>query len=170
MQTRRFVLDIGLAALVLFGLGACEILKPKIDRSKAEGLVKALLTKEKIEPTSVTCPDDQPIEKGHVFECTAVANAVEVHFTLEQLDDQGTVVATPRDHTLVVASVEPELKADLEAAGHKVASIDCHGDVWVAVKGATVSCDLTDEAGKPYVWSATFTDDKGGHTHSVAPK
>lgn len=61
-------------------------------------------------------------------------------------------------------------QADLEAKWHRVAKIDCHGEVWVAIKGATVTCDLVDEAGKEYLWSATFTDDKGAHEHSVKPK
>jgi hypothetical protein len=170
MGSPSFVLPIGAVALVCFGLGACEILQPKIDKTKAEGLVKTILTNEKIEPTSVTCPADEPIKKGHVFECTALAGEVEIHFKVEQLDDEGTVVATPRDHTLVVSSVESEIKSDLQAAGHQVKSIDCHGDVWVAVKGATVTCDLTDEADKAYLWTATFTDGEGGHSHKVTPK
>ena len=30
--------------------------------------------------------------------------------------------------------------------------------------------DVTDEAGAEYLWTATFTDDNGGHEHSIAPK
>ncbi len=161
--------DLGIPLLVLMGLGACD-LTPKIDKSKAEALVKAVLTKESLAPTSVTCPENEKNEKGHTFECTAVANEVEVHFKMEVLDDQGTVMATPRDHTMVVSSIVPELKADLEATGHQLKSLDCHGEVWVAIKGATVTCDLVDEAGKAYLWTATFTGDKGEHTHTVAPK
>lgn len=86
------------------------------------------------------------------------------------LDDKGTVVATPRDHTFVVAKVEPEIATDLKAKGHSVGKIDCHGDVWVAVKGAKVTCDVTDEAGAECLWSAEFTDEHGTHSHSIAPK
>jgi hypothetical protein len=158
-------------ALSLLGLGACDVsFGNQIDKSKAEALVKSLLTKENITPTSVTCPDKQENKKGLKFECTAVASGTEVHFTMEIIDDSGTVIATPRDHTLVVSAVEPEIKADLQAKGHQVAKIDCHGDVWVVITGATVSCDLVDETGKEYVWTAKFTDDKGAHEHSVKEK
>lgn len=157
--------------LALGVVAGCDfVIGNKIDKSKAEALVKSLLTKENITPDSVTCPEGQETKKGATFECTAVANGTEVHFRMEILDEEGTVMATPRDHTLVVKSVEPEIEADLEAKGHKVAKIDCHGDVWVAIKGAKVTCDLVDEAGKEYLWTATFTDDKGTHEHSVQPK
>jgi hypothetical protein len=128
------------------------------------------LTKENLEPESVTCPADQEAVKGTKFECVAKINGIEVHFAMEVLDENGTVHASPRDHTLVVSKVEPEIKADLLAKGHDVQSIDCHGDVWVAITGATVSCDVTDEAGTAYLWSATFTDDDGRHNHTIVPK
>jgi Fe-S cluster biogenesis protein NfuA len=169
MHSRRHALHTCVIALAL--LGACDVsFNSGIDKTKAEALVKSLLTKENITPTSVTCPEKQENKKGVKFECTAVANGTDVHFSMEVIDDEGSVMATPRDHTLVVASVEPEIKADLQAKGHQVAKIDCHGDVWVAVKGATVTCDLVDETGKEYLWSATFTDDKGTHEHSVKAK
>jgi len=171
MHSRRLALRIVVTALALQGLGACDVVfNSKIDKTKAEALVKSLLTQENITPTSVTCPDDQENKKGVTFECIAVANGTEVHFGMEVIDDAGSVMAKPRDHTLVVASVEPEIKADLQGKGHQVATIDCHGNVWVAIKGATVTCDLVDEAGNAYLWSATFTDDKGTHEHSVKAK
>ena len=37
-------------------------------------------------------------------------------------------------------------------------------------QGATVTCDVTDEAGAAYLWTAKFTDNEGGHEHSLAPK
>ena len=157
-------------ALALVGLFGCDLLEPKIDQKLAEGLVESIITKEGLKPSAVTCPANQSAKKGHKFECTATIDGTDVHFALEVLDDNGTVSAEPRDHTLVVSKVEPEIKSDLLAAGHDVKSIDCHGDVWVAVKGATVSCDVTDEAGTAYLWSATFTGDSGEHEHSIAPK
>lgn len=170
MSKVRALLPVVVSFGLVSSLGGCDLLKMKIDKSKAEGLVGGILTKEQITASSVTCPDDQPATKGHTFECTAKVGEVEVHFRLEVLDDEGTVMATPRDHTLVVADVEDEIKADLQAKGHEVKTIDCHGDVWVAVKGAVATCDLTDEAGTAYLWTATFTDDEGGHTHVVAAK
>lgn len=164
------VLPIVVCCGVLVGLVACDLLKMKIDKAKDEGLVGGILSKEQISATSVTCPDDQPATKGHSFECTAKVGEVDVHFRMEVLDDEGTVMATPRGHTLVVADVEDEIKADLQAKGRDVKTIDCHGDVWVAVKGAVATCDLTDEAGTAYLWTATFTDDTGNHTHVVAAK
>ncbi|MCR9161029.1 MAG: DUF4333 domain-containing protein [Nannocystaceae bacterium] len=159
-----------LVSVSLFALPACDLLTPKIDADLAGGLVESILTKEGLEPTSVSCPDNQKAEKGNVFECTADVKGVEVHFSMEVMDDKGTVYATPRDHTLVVERVEPEIAADLEAQGHSVGKVDCHGDVWVAIKGAEVSCDVTDEAGTEYLWTATFTDDDGGHEHSLQKK
>ena len=159
-----------LLSISLVSLFACDALMPKIDADLAAGLVRSILEKEGVKAQSVTCPDNQKAEKGNVFECVADVDGVEVRFSMEVIDAKGTVYATPRDHTLVVERVEPEIAADLQAKGHGVAKVDCHGDVWVAVKGATVSCDVTDEAGTAYVWTATFTDDQGGHEHSIAPK
>jgi hypothetical protein len=159
-----------LIAISLVGLFGCDLLKPKIDQKFAEGLVESIFTREGVKPDSISCPGDQINQMGTKFECTATVNGTEVHFDLEVEDDQGTVRATPRDHTLVVSKVEPEIKSDLLAAGHEVKSIDCHGDVWVAIKGVSVTCDVTDERGTAYLWTATFTDDEGGHEHSIAPK
>ncbi len=157
-------------AFALVGLLGCDLLTPKIDKGLAEGLIKSILDREGLTAESITCPAGQTAEQGNKFECTATIQATEVHFAMEVIDDKGTVFATPRDHTLVVKTVEPEIAADLEARGHSVGSIDCHGEVWVALQGATVTCDVTDEAGAAYLWTATFTDDKGGHEHSIAPK
>jgi hypothetical protein len=157
-------------ALALVGLFGCDLLSPKIDQKLAEGLIESILTKEGVKAEKISCPADQKATKGNVFECTATVGGVDVHFSMEVLDDNGTVSAEPRDHTLVVSKIEPEIKGDLQTNGHDVASIDCHGDVWVAIKGASVSCDVVDEAGTAYLWTATFTDDKGGHSHSIAPK
>ena len=154
----------------LVGLPACDLLTPKIDADLAAGLVESVLTNEGLTVSSVTCPDGQKAEKDNVFECTATVDGTEVHFEMKVLDSKGTVIATPRDHTLVVAKVEPEIATDLKATGHDVAKVDCHGDVWVAIKGAKVSCDVTDEAGAEYLWTAEFTDDDGTHSHSIAPK
>ena len=159
-----------LLSVSLIALPACDALMPKIDADLAAGLVESILTKEGLKAKSVTCPDNQKAEKGNVFECTADVDGTEVHFSMEVIDDKGTVYATPKDHTLVVERVEPEIAADLKAKGHSVGKVDCHGDVWVAVKGAKVTCDVTDEAGAEYLWTATFTDDNGGHEHSIAPK
>ena len=159
-----------LVGLSFVGLLGCDLLTPTIDADLAAGLVESILTSEGIKPSAVVCPEKQKAEKGHKFECTATCEGVEVHFSMEVLDDKGTVVASPRDHTLVVSQTEPEIAEDLQARGHEVESIDCHGDVWVAVKGAEVTCDVTDEAGVVYLWSATFTDDEGSHEHSIAPK
>lgn len=157
-------------ALALVGLFGCDLLTPKIDQKLAEGLIESILAKENVKASKISCPADQKAVKGTKFECTATVEGVDVHFSMEVLDDNGTVSAAPRDHTLVVAKVEPEIKADLQAAGHDVKSLDCHGDVWVAIKGVSVTCDVTDEAGAAYLWTATFTDDQGGHSHSIAPK
>ncbi len=151
-------------------LPACDLLTTKIDPDLAGGLVKSILTNEGLTVSSVTCPSGQKAEKDNVFECTATVDGTEVHFDMKVLDSKGTVVATPRDHTLVVAKLEPEIAADLKAKGHDVEKIDCHGDVWVAIKGAKASCDVTDEAGGEYLWTAEFTDDEGTHNHSLAPK
>lgn len=162
---RRLAPVLALACTTLFG---CDALNT-IDPVQAQGLVESLLKKEGVTATSVTCPSGQKLEKGNKFECTADVNGIEVHFSLEVIDDKGTVFATPRDHTLVVEKVEPEIAADLKAKGHEVKEVDCHGDVWVAVKDAVVKCDVTDEAGAKYVWTATFTDNDGGHTHKIEP-
>ncbi|MGH1344566.1 MAG: DUF4333 domain-containing protein [Nannocystales bacterium] len=154
----------------LVGLPACELLTRKIDPDLAGGLVESLLTSEGLTVSSVDCPDGVKAEKDTTFECTATVDGTDVHFDMKVIDDKGTVVATPRDHTLVVKKVEPEIAADLKAKGHEVSKIDCHGDVWVAVKGAKVSCDVFDEADVEYLWSAEFTDDDGTHSHSIAPK
>lgn len=154
----------------LVGLPACELLETKIDPDLAGGLVESLLTSEGLKVGSVDCPKGIKAKADTTFECTAKVDETEVHFDMKVIDDKGTVVATPRDHTLVVKKVEPEIAADLKAKGHDVDKIDCHGDVWVAVKGAKVSCDVTDEAGAEYLWSAEFTDDDGTHSHSIAPK
>ena len=155
------------ASLSCFG---CDLLTPKIDADLAAGLVESLLTKEGVTAQSVECPKGQKAEKGNVFECTAKVNDVDVHFKMEVLDNKGNVMATPRDHTLVVKKIEPEIAADLQAKGHSVASIDCHGEVWVAIKDATVTCDVTDEGGAAYLWTAKFTDNEGAHEHKLEPK
>lgn len=157
-------------SLSLLALPGCDALMPKIDPDLAAGLVTSILEKEGLKADSVTCPDNQKVEKGNVFECTAKVGDSEVHFSMEVMDDKGTVYATPRDHTVVVEKVEPEIAADLKSKGHTVGKVDCHGDVWVAVKGAKVTCDVTDEAGTEYLWTATFTDDEGAHEHTLAPK
>jgi hypothetical protein len=154
----------------LVGLFGCDLLKPKIDQKLAEGLVESIITREGLTPSKVSCPPNQLAVKDVEFECTATVNGTDVHFALKVLDDVGTVEASPRDHTLIVSKIEPEIAADLLAAGHEVKTVDCHGDVWVAIKGATVTCDVTDERGTAYLWTATFTDDEGGHEHSIAPK
>lgn len=151
-------------------LAGCDLLMPKIDGTLAEGLVQSILEKEGLTPDSVECPDNQKAEKGNKFTCTAKVGGVDVHFDMEVIDAKGTVYATPSDHTVVVEKFEPEIAEDLKARGHAVKEVDCHGEVWVAVKGATVKCDVTDEAGTAYEWTATFIDDKGGHRHSIAPK
>jgi len=148
----------------------CDVFKPKIDPDLAGGLIESILKKEGLKADSVDCPDGQPATEGHTFECTATVADVEVHFTMEVLDDKGTVYATPSDHTLVVEKVEPEIESDLKAQGHSVGTVDCHGDVWVAIEGAEVTCDVTDEAGAAYLWTATFTDDDGNHEHSLKAK
>ncbi|MBV1860379.1 MAG: DUF4333 domain-containing protein [Nannocystaceae bacterium] len=154
----------------LVGLPACDLLTTKIDPDLAAGLVESVLTNEGLTVSSVSCPEGVKAEKDAAFECTATVDGTEVHFAMKILDGKGTVTATPRDHTLVVKKVEPEIAADLKAKGHDVSKIDCHGDVWVAVQGAKVSCDVTDEAGVEYLWTAEFTDDDGTHNHSIAPK
>jgi hypothetical protein len=90
-----------------------------------------------------------------------------VHFNIEVIDDQGTVMAKPRDHTIKVDSVENEIAEDLRLLGHSVASIDCHGEVWVSVPGAIATCDIVDEAGAKYLWTTEFTDGNGRHTHKI---
>lgn len=163
---RRFT-TLPVLALPLLALLGCD---PQIDQGLAEGLIESMLKKEGVSAESITCPKGEKAVQGNKFECTAKFGEVEVHFTMEVIDDKGTVYATPRDHTLVVEQVEPEIAEDLKGQGHEVASIDCHGDVWVAIKDATVSCDVTDEAGKAYLWTATFTDDEGTHEHKIEPK
>jgi hypothetical protein len=154
----------------VFTAGACDLLQPKIDNTKAEALVRSILEKEQIKIDSVQCPADQPATKGHKFECVATcAVGTEVHFSLEVMDDSGTVLAQPRSHTVAVKSVEQEIADDLAKLGHTVQSIDCHGEVWVSVPGAIATCDIVDEAGTKYVWTAEFKDDKGGHTHKIEP-
>ena len=148
----------------------CELLGPKIDADLAAGLVQSILEKEGVKAESVKCPDNQKAEKGNVFECTADVAGTEVHFSMEVIDEKGTVYATPREHTVVVDKIEPEIAEDLKAKGHKVAKIDCHGEVWVTTKDSEVTCDVTDEAGADYLWTAKFTDDEGAHEHRLTPK
>ncbi len=159
-----------LLSVSLVALPACDALMPKIDPDLAAGLVGQILEKEGLTAKSIKCPDNQKVEKGNVFECVADVEGTEVKFSMEVLDSKGTVYATPKDHTLVVEKIEPEIAADLEAKGHKIGKIDCHGDVWVAIEGAVATCDVTDEAGTEYIWTAEFIDDKGGHKHTLAPK
>jgi hypothetical protein len=161
------LLSLTVLGAVVSMAGACDLLQPKIDKSKAEGLVRSILEKEKIKIDSVECPADQPATKGHKFECVATCVGTEVHFSLEVLDDQGTVLAQPRSHTVATKSVEQEIAADLAKLGHQVKSVDCHGEVWVSVPGAVATCDIVDEEGTKYVWTAEFKDDKGAHTHKI---
>ena len=159
------------AALVgtIVSTTGCDLLKPKLDQGKLEGLVRSLLEREQIKIDSLSCPSDQPADKGHTFECLAVCQGIEVHFKMEVIDDSGTVMATPRSHTVVVKSVESEIADDLRKLGHSVQSIDCHGEVWVSVPGAVATCDILDEAGAKYLWTAEFSDDRGTHTHKIEP-
>ncbi len=164
---RRIAPLVLVSSLSLLG---CDLLTPKIDADLAAGLVTSILDKEGVKANSVTCPDNQKAEKGNVFECTADVAGTDVHFSMEVIDAKGTVYATPREHTVVVAKIEPEIASDLQARGHKVDKVDCHGEVWVTTKGSEVTCDVTDEAGAEYLWRATFTDDVGAHQHSLTPK
>jgi hypothetical protein len=159
-----------LLAVGSLSLLGCDMLQPKIDAKLAEQLVSSLLEKEGLKPDSVSCPSNQLVEKGNKFGCKAKVGDVEVDFQLEVLDDKGNVYAAPTNHTLVVSKIEPEIASDLKERGHSVDKVDCHGDVWVAIKGAKVSCDVTDEAGAAYVWTAEFLDDEGKHSHSIKPK
>jgi hypothetical protein len=162
-----------LAAFALAGAlvttSGCDLLQPKLDKGKLEALVRSLLEREQIKIDSISCPADQPVTKGHTFECLAVCVGVEVHFSMEVIDDQGTVMAKPRSHTVVVKSVENEIAEDLRKLGHSVQSVDCHGEVWVSVPGAIATCDIVDEAGAKYLWTAEFTDDRGTHNHKIEP-
>ncbi len=163
------VLSSLVAALVM--VAGCDLLQPKVDKKLAEDLVGSIFKDEGLKVDSVECPANQPMKKGHKFECVAKAHGVDVHFEVEVMDESsGTVKASARDHTLVVSDVEPLIKADLESNGHQVSKIDCHGEIWVAVKGAVGSCDITDEANAVYVWTATFTDDEGNFSHEIKPK
>jgi hypothetical protein len=163
-----------LATITLLGAfvsttGACDLLQPKIDKSKAEALIRSVLEREKIKIDSIECPADQPLTKGHKFECVAVCVGTEVHFSMEVLDDDGNVMASPRSHTVAVKSVAEEIAADLRGLGHQVKSVDCHGEVWVSVPGAIATCDIVDEQGTKYLWTAEFLDDRGKHTHKIEP-
>jgi hypothetical protein len=158
-----------LPLLALAPLLACDLFN-KVDADKAEQLIQTILDKESIKAEKITCPDGQSSKKGTSFECTAVVSGAEVHFTVEMVDDAGTALASPRDHTFPVAKLEPEIADNIRELGHTVAKLDCHGELWVAVKGAVVTCDVTDEAGAQYLWTAEFTDNEGGHSHKLEPK
>lgn len=165
---KRFV-TLALVSTFILASGACDLLAPKLDKGKLETLVRGILERESIKIDSIDCPDAQPVNKGHTFECLAVCVGTEVHFAMEVIDDEGTVMATPRSHTVVVKSVEKEIADDLRALGHSIASVDCHGEVWVSVPGAIATCDIVDETGAKYLWTAEFEDDRGRHTHKIEP-
>lgn len=156
------------AALVL--VPACDFLKPKISQDKLESALTSWLEGHDLEAKEIHCPDDQPAEKGHTFECTCQVHGAEIPVSVQVLDESGTVQWEPKYLTLKKDSVEVEIAKSELLKGHDV-KIDCHDPVWVSIPDSEWKCEVTDNSdSKQYVATVKFNDGKGNHDLNLDPE
>jgi hypothetical protein len=153
----------------VFGLAAgCDFNFGGISRAKLEKALTSWLENHDLKADSVTCPDGEPADVGHQFECTCKVHGADIPVSVTVTDAEGTVSWEPKFLTLPRAAVEAEIAGHPNLAGHDV-KIDCHDPVWVSIPDSEWTCDIIDD-GVPHVATIKFTDGQGKHSMHVVPK
>jgi hypothetical protein len=106
-----------------------------LDTSDAEGKIEKLLNDDGIPVTSVDCPSDQKLEKGHTFECTAKdADGRGVRVKVTETDDDGKV--SLQTSTVYAPTLEAYVNQNIPGAGRA----RCADDVPLTDGHADVEC------------------------------
>lgn len=161
-----------LAVLVLALAPACELFENKVSKEKLEAELAKWLKQNDLEASKITCPDNQKMEKGNVFECTCIVAEIEVPVRVEVTDPvEGTVEWTTKYTTVTDDSIERDVPKLPELAGRNL-TIECTTAVLVSVPQSKWTCDVTDVgAGNlPMLLNITFEDEQGTYAWTLEPK
>ncbi len=159
-------------ALVLALLPACELFEQKVAKDKLEAELAKWLKQNDLEASKVTCPDNQKMEKGNVFECSCIVADIEVPVRVEVTDPAaGTVEWTAKYTTVTDDTIEHDVPKLPELAGRNL-TIDCATPVLVSVPQSKWTCDVTDVAAGnlAMVLTITFEDGEGTYAWTLEPK
>ena len=168
-MSRALVFAISTAMLASAG---CDLLQPKVSKSELEQALRDWLTSNELVAKTVSCPDDQPMKKGHTFECTAEVHGTDIPVAVEVTDPStGMVEWKPKFLTVKRDSFEQEVAANPAFVGHDL-KLDCHDAVWVSIPESEWKCDITDrgDGDKQYIAVITFSDGEGTHAIEIKPK
>jgi hypothetical protein len=166
----RRILPFSLLALTL--VPACELFEQKVSKDKLEAELAKWLKDHDLEASKITCPDNQKMEKGNVFECSCIVADIEVPVRVEVTDPaEGTVEWTTKYTTVTDDTIERDVPNLPELAGRNL-TIDCTTAVLVSVPQSKWTCDVTDIAAGnlAMVLTITFEDGEGTYGWTLEPK
>jgi hypothetical protein len=159
--------SLSIAVTMLLALAGCQ---SKVSADTLETELIKWLAEQELVASQATCPDKQKLDGGHVFECTAVVDGVEIPIRVEVINPSTGVVAwTPKYKTFTRPQIEDSIRALPEFAGRELA-LDCHKAVFVSVPKSKITCDVIDQGtAQAYVASFEFTDGQGSGTWQLDP-
>jgi hypothetical protein len=86
------LLNLALAAALVVALAGCSTGGIKIDKGKAEELVRKIAGSGTVPLKTVTCPSGEKAKKGATFDCDLVyADGTKGTITIHQTDDKGAI-------------------------------------------------------------------------------
>lgn len=152
----------GWTAALAVGLSACGSGSPSPaacrdavrDNLQAQGLVVDTVR------CSAVSGDDADVT------CRAQVGATELSMRVGI--DGDALRVRPLQPTVLVAKIEPQVRAKLTEAGVGVRSLSCEGAVWVARNGGQGRCSAIDETGQAWTYEATFRGEGSHHTARIA--
>lgn len=165
---RRPALALSLVSL----LAGCELFEQKVDKAKLEAELATWLKSNSLDASSITCPDNQKMEKGNVFECSCTVAGVEVPVRVEVTDPvEGMVEWQTKYTTVLDDTIEASVPKLPELAGRTI-TVDCASEVLVSVPSSTWTCDAVDVGADNLAMTLTivFSDGVGTYDWTLEPK
>ena len=135
----------------------------EVDAAAVRGAVEANLREHGLAVQSVACPDDPTPPT----QCRAsLGDGTVLTMKVARTGDRLSVASA--EPIVVVGRLVPEVRAKLEGVGHVVASVRCDGLVWRTVAGSVGRCEMIDEAGRRWVYEATFSGEGSEHRAAIS--
>ena len=147
-----------------FGFGNNTLDDEKLETEISQGLT----TQTGLVTTAVTCPEDQTIEAGNVFNCEAALEGGQtLAIQVTQNDDEGNVnwsadegLANLRG-LISSEALETQIAQGIAEQLNIEATIDCGAPYRILLTGETFNCTATNNSGNSASVEVTAEDDAG---------
>jgi hypothetical protein len=170
MGRRRWIVAPVLVALAATGCGSSSgdststtAQTRTVDDQQVEQGIEQSLSTSSTKVTKVSCPSDEPVEKGATFTCSVTfSNSATGKVTVTQQGaNRYTYKLKSGSVQIPGSSVEAQLKKELASGGAPNATVNCPDNIIVKT-GTTVTCDVSGAQGAANgTVTFTFSDAEG---------